>query len=130
MRSLARETVFKFIFSKLFNSDDEGLFSVLCKELSQTDREFAQKLLQAVEVNENEYLSKIETLSIGYKLNRVINADRCAILIGMAELNAFPETDIPVVIDEAVKLCAKFSTENSTNFVNGILGEYAKNVRG
>ena len=126
MRSLAREVVFKFIFSKLFNPDDEGLFKVLAKDLSQPDKDFAQKLLDTINENESVYLSSIESLSIGYKLNRVINADKCALLIGIAELNAFPETPVPVVIDEAVKLSAKFSTENSTDFVNGLLAEYSR----
>ena len=31
-------------------------------------------------------------------------------------------------IDEAVKLAAKFSTEKSTDFVNGILARYAKEI--
>lgn len=130
MRSLARETVFKFIFSKLFNSDDEGLFSVLCKELSEDDKKFAERLLNAVEENQEQYLEALDSLATSYKLNRIINADKCAIIIGMAELNAFPETDVPIIIDEAVKLCAKFSTENSVYFVNGILGEYANRIRG
>lgn len=126
MRSLAREVVFKYIFSKLFNPNDEGLFVVLSKELSNDDKAFAKKLLDTITENEAEYLSSIESLSNGYKLNRIINADKCALLIGMAELNAFKETPIPVVIDEAVKLSAKYSTENSTDFVNGILAEYLR----
>ena len=67
-----------------------------------------------------------ENLSISYKLNRIHNADKCTILLGMAELDTFIDTPIPVVIDEAVKIAAKYSTENSTDFVNGILGQYAK----
>ena len=126
MRSLAREIVFKFIFSKLFNSDDEGLFNVLSKELSTDDKTFAKSILDSIDQNQTEYLSSIESLSIGYKLNRLINADKCALLIGIAELNVYPETPIPVVIDEAVKLSAKYSTENSTDFVNGVLAEYAR----
>jgi N utilization substance protein B len=128
MRSLAREIVFKFIFSRLFNPSDEGLFDVLCKELDATNKNFAIKLLEAINKGETEYLSNIESLAIGYKLNRVFNVDKCALLIGMAELNAFPDTPFPVVIDEAVKLVAKFSSENSTNFVNGILAEYVRSV--
>ncbi len=126
MRSTAREVVFKFIFSRLFNPSDEGLFDVLSKELNSSDKTFATQLLNVVTEKEADFLSDIENLAIGYKLNRVINADKCALLIGMAELFAFPNTPIPVVIDEAVKLSAKYSTENSTDFVNGILAEYAK----
>jgi transcription termination factor NusB len=46
----------------------------------------------------------------------------------MAELVSFPETDLPIIIDEAVKLCAKYSTERSTDFVNGILAKFAKTI--
>ena len=126
MRSQAREAVFKFIFSQLFNPDDEGLFTVLCKELNADDKSFAQSLLDAVTSNKDEYLSVIEEFAVGYKLNRLYNTDKCSLLIGIAELNAFPSTPIPVVIDEAVNLSAKFSAENSVNFVNGILSEYVR----
>ncbi len=124
MRSQAREAVFKFIFSQLFNSDDEGLFTVLCKELSDVDKQFAEQLLSAID--SEKYLADIERLAVGYKLNRLYAADKCALLIGMAELNRFPETPVAVVVDETVKLAAKFSTENSTNFVNGLLAEYIR----
>lgn len=126
MRSLAREAVFKFLFSQLFNQDDEGLFTVLCKELSEQDKLFAQELLSAVEGNKQKYLEQIERLAIGYKLNRVLNADKCALLLGMAELENFKNTPVAVVIDETVNIVAKFSTENSTDFVNGILAQYIK----
>ncbi len=124
MRSLARETVYKFIFSRLFNPSDEGLFNVLCSELSPSDKTFAVALLKAVDVGEQKYLAAIEEFAVGYKLNRIFNSDKCALMIGMAELDAFPETDVPIVIDEAVKLAAKYSTEKSTDFVNGILAAY------
>ena len=126
MRSLARETVFKYLFSRLFNPSDEGLFDVLAKDLNDSDKDFARKLLDFVIDNEQKYLDAITRLSIGYKLNRVHNADKSALIIGMAELDNFPETPVPVVIDESVNMVAKYSTENSTDFVNGVLAEYAK----
>lgn len=126
MRSLSREAVFKFIFSQLFNPNDEGLFSVLCKELNDSDKQFATQLLSCVESNKEQYFSDIERLAVGYKFNRLYNADKCALLIGMAELDNFKSTPVPVVVDETVKLAAKYSTENSTDFVNGILATYLK----
>lgn len=126
MRSLAREAVFKFLFSQLFNQDDEGLFTVLCKELNHNDKLFAEQLLYAVEKDKELYLNEIEKLAIGYKLNRLYNVDKCALMLGMAELDAFVDTPVAVVIDETVNIVAKYSTENSTDFVNGILAEYLK----
>ncbi len=126
MRSQARETVFKYLFSRLFNPDDEGLFVVLKKELNSADQEFATQLLNGVLDNEEKLLESISNLSIGYKLNRLRNADKCALLLGMAELDNFKDTPTAVIIDETVNLVSKYSTENSTDFVNGILAQYAK----
>ncbi len=126
MRRQAREAVFKYIYSKLFNSNDEGLFDVLVKELSDDDKSFAKALLTAVEKDQEKNLEVISNLAYGYKLERLINVDKCVLLIGLAELDNFPETDVPVVVDEAVGISAKFSTERSTDFVNGILSEYVR----
>ena len=126
MRSLAREAVFKYIFSRLFNRNDEGLFNLLIKDLSDEDKQFALDLLNEIIDNDNFYLDTISNLSHNFKLDRVINADKCAILVGMAELTKFPDTPIAIVVDEAIKLSVKYSTESSAYFVNGVLAEFIK----
>lgn len=128
MRSQAREAVFKYIYSRLFNTGDEGLFDVLCKDFNDEDKAFAKKLLSSIDNNLNKYLSKIEELSHGYQLNRIFEVDKCILLLGFAELDNFREIDVPIVIDQAVNISAKYSTETSTGFVNGILAEYAKEL--
>ena len=128
MRRQSREAVFQYIFSKLFNQASEGLFEALIIKLNEEDKDFAKKLLSAVENDMQNILEKIENLSVGFKLNRLLNTDKCALLIGIAELDTFKDTPQPVVIDEAVTLCAKFSTEKSTSYVNGILSKYARGL--
>ena len=128
MRSLAREKVFEYIFSRLFNQSDEGLFAVLKKDanLSEKDSAFADALLSAV-CNEKEKYSKIiDELATSQGVNKIFKADRVAIMIGMAELSSFDTPKI-VAIDEAVKLAAEYSTEKSADFVNGILAKYNEN---
>lgn len=129
MRTIARECVFKYIFSKLFNQQDEGLFTHLCVELNEDDKLFANSLLDVVLENEVKYLDKIEYLSENFKLNRVLNTDKCALLIGMAELENLRDTPVPVAIDEAVKLSAKYSGDRSPDYVNGILASFLNEVR-
>ena len=126
MRTLAREAVFKYNYSKLFNSDDEGLFSVLIKDFNDDDKDFATKLNDAFIKNEKMFLEKLNLIVHRYKIDRILSADKCIILIGMAESLVFSDTPKPVVIDEAVKLAAKYSTEKSPDFVNGILANYIK----
>ena len=126
MRSLVRETVFKFIFSKLFNQDDEGLFDVLIKDFSNDDKKFASELLTSVESDYDSYVDKLSNVAIGYKYDRIYNVDKCLIILGMAELDKFRDTPSAVIINEIVNLSAKYSTEKGMGFVNGILAEYAK----
>lgn len=128
MRTYARECVFKYLFARLFNPSDEELFALLCNELNDDDKKFANDLLLSIDNTYDKYIDKIEELSIGFKLNRVHSADKCALLLGMAELDNFRETPIPVVINETVNIVAKYSTESSTSFVNGILAEFAKEL--
>ena len=62
MRSVARETVFQYLFSRLFNQQDEGLFDVLIKNLNDDDKAFAEKLKISVEENLKKYDGEIEDL--------------------------------------------------------------------
>lgn len=130
MRSVAREVVFKYTFSKLFNPTDEELFSVLKKDasLNADDSAFADKLLKYSADGTEKYSAVIEESSKQFKLNRIFPADKCILIMGMAEMDNFPETPTIVIIDEVTKLAAKFSTERSPDFVNGIIAEYAKNT--
>lgn len=130
MRTAARETVFKYLFSKLFNLGDEELFMVLCKneKLTEEDYKFATSLLKSVEDFYDEYNSALENLSERFNLSRIFNADKCAIFIGMAELKNF-DTPFKVAINEAVGLASKYSTEKSADFVNGILASYSKSIK-
>ncbi len=128
MRSVAREIVFQYVFARLFNQSDEGLFDVLARNLSADDKKFAVSLLNAVTDNETEFSGELQNLSENFRFERIFAADRCAIYIGMAELKLFKDTPKIVAIDEAVKLSAKFSSEKSTDYVNGILAEYSKSV--
>ena len=128
MRSTAREVVFKYLFSKLFNSDDEGLFNVLLinPDLNQKDKEFAQDLLEFVEKDFDKYEEVFNDLTLKYHSTRIFPADKCACILGMAEFDNFKDTPLPVIVNEAVNIAGKYSTEKSTDFVNGILAEYTR----
>lgn len=126
MRTLAREAVFKYIYSRLFNPSDEGLFDVLIKDFNDDDKNFALQLKNHIIENEQKYYDEIEKLSIGYKINRIYTADKCALLVGFAEYNLFNSTPKIVIIDETVKLAAKYSSDNSPDFVNGIMASYTE----
>jgi N utilization substance protein B len=95
-------------------------------EVNDDDKKFASDLMQTILTNEQSYLDKLQQLSNGYDVGRIYRVDKCALVIAMAEFDCCPQTPVAVIVDEYVNLVAKYSTENSTNFVNGILAEYVK----
>lgn len=130
MRSTARECVLKYLYSKSFNDDSE-LFNVLLKDekLNDNDRTFAKELLDFIEQKQDVYYEKIEEKVKSFSFNRIFLLDKICISIGIAELENYKDTPVPVIVDEAVKLAVKFSTEKSSDFVNGVLSSFASEIR-
>jgi len=54
-------------------------------------------------------------------MNRMAAVDRNVIRLAAYELTTRPDTPVGVVIDEAIEIVRKYSTEEATRFVNGIL---------
>lgn len=71
----------------------------------------------------------IASHSHGWTLQRMPAIDRNVLRIGAYELAARPDVPIAVVIDEAVELAKRFSTDDSGRFVNGVLSALAPVLR-
>ncbi len=56
--------------------------------------------------------------------------DRALLRVGCYELLYSPDTPKAVVINEAVELAGRFSTDDSGRFVNGVLSKLAADLRG
>jgi len=68
----------------------------------------------------------IAPLLEGWTLERLPTIDRLLLEMGTFELRCRPNTPPAVVINEAVELAKKFSTDDSKRFVNGVLSAVAK----
>jgi N utilization substance protein B len=62
----------------------------------------------------------------GWTIERLPTIDRLLLEMGTFELCHRPLIPRAVVINEAVELAKKFSTEDSNRFVNGVLNAIAK----
>ncbi len=69
--------------------------------------------------------SAFAPLMEGWTVERLPTIDRLLLEMGTFELRCRPQTPPPVVINEAVELAKKFSTEDSGRFVNGVLSAVA-----
>jgi transcription antitermination protein NusB len=77
-----------------------------------------------------EEVDKIITeLAVGWKLDRIARIDLAILRLSIVELLIGfedPPANDPIVINEAVVLAKKYSTEDSGKFVNGILASVVR----
>ena len=121
----------ELLFSNLFNDKFDDSFKNFIYEeenLTEEDKAFANEILDAFYANEAEVNEIITNLAKGYKLERIFTTDKCAMQIAITEMTYLKNIPYIVSISEAMELIRQYSTEESPNFVNGILAEYKKRL--
>jgi N utilization substance protein B len=96
------------------------------KAAEQT-RIFANQLFEGAAHAAGELDELIAKHAENWRLERISSIDRAILRLALHEMRA---TDTPpkVVINEAVELAKKFSSEEAGGFVNGILDAYRKSL--
>ncbi|NBV84269.1 transcription antitermination factor NusB [bacterium] len=67
----------------------------------------------------------IEKMAIGWEFDRLNPIDKAILRLALYEL-IHDKIKPSVIINEAVEICKKYSSDDSHRFVNGILGQYVK----
>ena len=62
----------------------------------------------------------------GYTIERLYKIDLAILVLAVIELKFIKENPKEVIINEAVELAKKFSTEKSPRFINGVLADIVK----
>ncbi len=83
-------------------------------------------IMQKYNEHKDEIKKQISECAIGWDIKRFIKIDRDILNIAVTELLYIKDVPIKVVIDEAVEIAKKYSTEDSSSFINGILGQIVK----
>jgi len=86
-------------------------------------REFAESLVLGVLRNRDELDALLEAKAENWKLSRMAVTDRNVLRLGAFEI-LYTETPDRVAINEAVELAKRFGTDQSSQFVNGILDRF------
>jgi N utilization substance protein B len=68
-------------------------------------------------------------LAPDWPLARLAAVDRAVLRVGIYELSQRPDVPTAVILDEAVELAKRYSTEESGRFVNGVLAAAARELR-
>ncbi len=86
------------------------------KNYAVTIAEFFQK-------NHEEVDSLIKKYSKGWDFDRLVKMDKDILRIAIVELLYIKDAPMKVVVDEALELAKKYSTDDSASFINGILAK-------
>jgi transcription antitermination factor NusB len=92
--------------------------------------EFAIALVLAVDEHRARIDALLERFAKGWTLARMPALDRAALRMGSAELISRADVPTAVVLAETVELASRFSTYDSSRFVNGLLARMAEELRG
>lgn len=119
-----RLTAIADVCEKAFAALEIAEMSVL-EENSDT-KTYIKKITESYVENKADIDSTIQRLSVGWDFNRLVKTDKDILRIAIAELLTVKEAPVKVVIDEAVELAKRYSTEDSASFINAILAKVVK----
>ncbi|QDV33968.1 hypothetical protein ElP_18490 [Tautonia plasticadhaerens] len=84
-------------------------------------RRYADEMISGVRSNQRRLDELIGKVAENWSLERMAAIDRNILRLGAFELLHRPEAPVKVVINEALELAKRYSTAQSSRFVNGIL---------
>ncbi len=126
-RIVALQTLYEKDFRDESNDASFDLDEVLVRNISRyestvDDKDFIVQLVQGVVAHTEELDAELGPMAPEWPLDQIARMDRVVLRIGLYELRF--NNDIPpkVVINEAVELAKAFGGDNSSKFINGVLG--------
>lgn len=125
-RRQARERALSLLYEA--ESKDQSPAAVLAA-LPVAPATFATELVAGVGAHVDEIDKWITGYAKDWTIDRMPALDRALLRIGVFELLHRPDVPTGAVISEAVELAQRFSTDESSRFVNGMLARIAESAR-
>ncbi|MDZ7786084.1 MAG: transcription antitermination factor NusB [Candidatus Saccharibacteria bacterium] len=130
-RHLGRIIVLQTLYEQEFRLASEdtafSLEGVLKRNIGRyntliDDVAFVKNLVHGVLDKQSELDEKLQPIAPEWPLEHIARMDRLVLRIGAYELLYQKDTPPKVVINEAVELAKAFGGDNSSKFINGVLG--------
>ena len=96
--------------------------------LPQEGAEFARDLVNGVLTNKERIDTLIQDYAPAWPIEQLTGIDRNILRIAIFEVLLDNRVPVKVAINEAVELAKTFGSENSSKFVNGVLGTVSAHV--
>ena len=86
-------------------------------------KNYTIEIAEQFKINHEKIDNEIQKYSNGWDISRLVKIDKDILRIAITELLFTKGAPVKVIVDEAVELAKKYSTEDSASFVNGILAK-------
>lgn len=112
------------VADKSFNALEIAELSLLAQ--SADVKKFIVDVAKAYQENQDAIKELIKENAIGWDTERIVKIDKDIMKIALTELLYAKDAPVKVIIDEALELAKKYSTDESASFINGIIGQVVK----
>jgi N utilization substance protein B len=131
-RRKARESTLQILFQLEFdNAQPEKVFASFWKNRKATKeiKEHSRWLVDKITSHRENIDHLIQSVSANWRISRMAIVDRNILRIAVCEL-LYEESLAPaIVINEAIEITKKYSSEEGATFVNGILDAVRKKIQ-
>ncbi|HEY5549757.1 MAG TPA: transcription antitermination factor NusB [Candidatus Saccharimonadales bacterium] len=132
-RIVALQTLYEEDFRRELSDASFGLSSVLTRNIGRyeatiDDKKFIEQLVEGVNLHQANIDDVIRPVAPEWPIEQIARMDRVILRIGVYELMFEDGVPPKVAINEAVELAKAFGGENSSKFVNGVLGTVLRNM--
>ena len=127
-RHLGRIVVLQSLYEYDFRAEESlDIDAVVERNLHQYegvigDNEFVFNLVHSVLDNQQTLDAYIQPAAPEWPVEQIARVDKIILRMSVSELLLSEDTPPKVVINEAVELGKRFGSDNSSKFVNGVLG--------
>lgn len=88
--------------------------------------DFGKRLALGADELRDKLDALISRVITNWNLNRLLSVDRNILRLALYEMIKVDDVDIAVTINESVNLAKAYGTDESSHFVNGVLGQVAR----
>jgi|TARA_B100001093_G_scaffold157512_1_gene150073 N utilization substance protein B len=130
-RRSAREAVLQALYAVEIGEEirSKALKDILSREQRDNDtKDFIVQLFEVSLENRDWCEEKIKSSLNNWEFKRVAVLDRLLLVVALAEIFFIDTVPPKVSISEAIQIAKKYSTEDSSAFINGVLDNIYKTV--
>lgn len=126
-RIIALQTLYEYDFRLDAGDTGVDLNVILVRNIARyegtvEDKDFIELLVAGVNKHAAELDKTLQPIAPEWPIDQIARMDRVILRMGLYELTYDPDVPPKVVINEAVELAKAFGSENSSKFINGVLG--------